>query len=284
MRNIKVFAVAPILFLTLLTCPTWAVESYYGEEIAKQEHRLDQADLKALLFNVLSKAHIVRNGQPDELVNSCPANQRCLEHRSLGYDGARRKLFGRLFLLENKGEYALPDVYCNTVLTAKDFPRGQGPGPDKIPANAVVNAEHTWPQSRFSKRFPSGLQKSDLHILLATSARANSLRGNQPFGDVVASRKQVCPESTLGFTSRTNSNFFLPPANIRGDVARAVFYFAVRYQMPIDPEQEEATRRWNRQDPVDQPERERHQLKFEWTEVRNPFIDHPEWVDLIQDF
>lgn len=256
-----------------------ALESYYGPAL-----NVSPDDLLPKLHQILSQAHIQRSGQPDELASQCPDNARCIQQKTLGYDGARRALFGRLFLLESQGEFAVSDSYCNRVLTSRDFPRGQGPGPNKIPATSIINAEHAWPQSRFSRRHSKALQKADIHNLFSTSSLANSLRGNQPFGDVITASKRVCPESELGLTSRGNVKSFEPPQNVRGDVARALFYFATRYQLNIDSDQEETLRNWHRQDPVDEPERERHEVKFELTHIRNPYIDHPEWVDQIRDF
>lgn len=261
-----------------------ALEPYYGKKLADHSPQMEAASLRTLLFEVLSQVHVAKPGQPDELVSTCPPRASCLSQKSLGYEGARKVLFGQLYLLSQDNRYAVADVYCRRLLTEQDFPRGKGPGPGQIPDNNVVNAEHAWPQSLFSNQFPKDLQKSDLHILFSTSAKANSLRGNQPFGDVISSVKSVCSESKLGYTSRGNINSFLPPENIRGDVARALFYFSVRYKMKIDLEQESTLRSWHDHDPVDQEESERHAVKFDLTHIRNPFIDHPEWVDQIADF
>jgi len=264
---------------------SFALENYYGEELAQQEPHLGQLNLKQKLFEVLSRVHVVSSNSPDQLVTQCPPGKTCLQHKGIGYREARRQLFGRLFLQQSQGQYALPDVYCNRVLTADQFPGNQGPGPGKIPATTVVNAEHSWPQSKFSRRFPEHLQKADLHALFPSGANVNSLRGNHPFGDVVTVKSQVCPASSLGYLATSSSRqHFLPPHDFRGNVARAVFYFSVRYQMPIDPDQEEALRRWNHSDPVDSDELARHEQIFAAQEVRNPFVDHAEWVDLVADF
>ena len=43
-----------------------------------------------------------------------------------------------------------------------------------------MNTEHTWPQSKGA----TGAAKSDLHHLFPTDSKANSIRGNHPFGIV----------------------------------------------------------------------------------------------------
>ncbi len=273
------------LILFFFSQSSIALENYYGAELAAQEPKFENLNIKQKLFEVLSRVHVTNSQRPDQILSQCPSGSDCFQHRSLGYREARRVIFGDLFLQQTQGQYALPDIYCDRILTADQFPKNQAPGPGKIPANQIINAEHTWPQSKFSRKFPEHLQKSDLHILFPTSSSVNSLRGNHPFGDVVTVKTQVCPASSLGYLARGNSlNHFLPPPDFRGNVARAVFYFSVRYNSPVDQDQEEAIRRWNHSDPVDSEELARHAKIFSTQRVRNPFVDHPEWVDLISDF
>lgn len=274
-----------LALLFLSSIPSYALENYYGRELAQHESNLGKLNLKQKLFEVLSQTHVVNSELPDEISSRCPSGKTCVQHKGLGYREARQKLFGSLFLLKANGQYALPDIYCNQVLTADQFPRNQGPGPGKIPNNEIINAEHSWPQSKFSRQFPESLQKGDLHILFPAGSTVNSLRGSFPFGDVVTVKTQVCPASSLGYLARSNrQTYFLPPSTFRGNVARAIFYFSTRYRMTIEPDQEEALRRWNHSDPVDPDEQARHEQIFAAQEVRNPFVDHSEWVDLISDF
>lgn len=95
----------------------------------------------------------------------------------------------------------------------------------------------------------------------------------------------------------------------RGDVARALLYLDVRYEGGIDPVSnrpepdlvltDEMNRirtgsgnvaymgrlstliRWHHEDPVDDKERRRNDIIEEYQGNRNPFIDHPEWVDCV---
>jgi len=52
----------------------------------------------------------------------------------------------------------------------------------------------------------------------------------------------------------------------------------------IKPWAETMLRRWHAADPVDQKERDRNEAIYGIQRNRNPFIDHPEWVDSIPDF
>lgn len=74
---------------------------------------------------------------------------------------------------------------------------------------ATWNREHIWPTSRFANN--SGSAQSDLLNLAPSNPRVNSDRGNKHFG-----------------SSTTDTTFF-PGAQWQGNVARATFYMAVRY-------------------------------------------------------
>lgn len=93
-----------------------------------------------------------------------------------------------------------------------------------------------------------------------------------------------CPESRFGVGSAGSDDVFEPPVNHRGNVARALFYFSVRYELPISEDEEVVLRKWHKQDPVDEAEHARNQEIFEIQKTRNPFIDFPDLVDSIKNF
>jgi endonuclease I len=152
--------------------------------------------------------------------------------------------------------------------------------------HAQVNIEHTWPQSRFNGSFSRDMQKSDMHHLYLTDSKANNDRANFEFGiqgDAVNEiRADHCERSAL---FRDGGQWlFQPPTNHRGNVARSLFYFSVRYNLPISKKQEAALRQWHKADPVDATEREKHDIVAGHQNVRNPFVDFPQLVDQIADF
>ena len=63
-----------------------------------------------------------------------------------------------------------------------------------------------------------------------------------------------------------------------------MFYFSTVYEMPIDPEQESTLRKWHKEDHVDANEIARNDAIEALQHNRNPYIDHPEYVDQINDF
>jgi len=205
-------------------------------------------------------------------------------HVALGYEKARIELFGHLDLKKDSRGFYLEDVYCHQEFTGKNI------GPKKIPDNKVVNCEHTWPQSKFNPSEDVTAQKSDIHHLYVTGSKVNSTRGNFPFGELLHGEYPVenCQVSLIGQMTDKVSNAsiraFEPPTEHRGNVARSLFYFSTRYNLKIDPTQEEILKKWNNDDPVDQEEIQRNNRIEEVQGNRNPFIDFPELAEQISDF
>ncbi|MCM2349051.1 MAG: endonuclease [Bacteriovoracaceae bacterium] len=200
---------------------------------------------------------------------------------SFSYDEARGKLMNEIHLEKDQQGYFIKDVYC----LEKYYPfNGDAPG-NRLPNSDKFNTEHTWPQSKFSNKFPSKIQKTDLHHLFPTFSKINSERGNYPFAEVDNQRQVSCAESSSGRALSTGTGiYFEPPQVHKGNVARAMFYFSVRYQIEIDPVQEEYLRMWHREDPIDEAEKLRHEKIFKLQRNRNPFIDDPTLVEKISDF
>jgi endonuclease I len=185
-------------------------------------------------------------------------------HQSLGYDGAREEIFSDL---DNVGG-RVQCVYTGEWVTT------QG-----IPPIEVMNVEQTWPQSLGADTEPA---RSDLHHLFPAIAIANEQRGNHPYGIVVNPRWER-GGSVMGGDA-TMHLVFQPREAHRGDAARALFYFAVRYGMNVDATQEGILRVWSCLDPPDAKEAVRNDGIETLQGNRNPFVDHPEFVDRITDF
>ena len=257
-------------------------DRYYPKSFqdSVQSGKLKNSELKEQLFNIIAGIHDTTH-KTDKIVKKCPESSTCFtQERNISYKQARKFLFGKLHLQKNRGEYFIKDVYCQ-----KEFGSEFGVGPNKIPNSNHLNCEHTWPQSRFSPKFPSLVQKNDLHHLYPTDSRANSSRSNHIFA-IVNGRavNNTCQSSRRGMAIGSSLTAFEPPENHRGNVARALFYFSVRYKIQIDPLEESYLREWHRDDPVDSTEIKRNNEIFKIQKNRNPFIDEPLLVDDIRDF
>ncbi|MCR9204454.1 MAG: endonuclease [Halobacteriovoraceae bacterium] len=269
------------LLVFLFNLQAFADISYYPTDYqqAFQRNAFQNEVLKDKLFILMASVHSYKSGRNDTISNHCSGTGKCYEHRSIGYKGARKVLFGKIHLKEDSQGYFLKDVYCRKKITRQVTHIG----PNIIPANGIVNCEHTWPQSKFSRTFSKGLQKSDLHHLYPTDSRANSTRGNNEFAEVDGDKLDNCDGSYIG-AEKWQGAYFEPPNEHKGNVARALFYFAVRYKMKISSLQERYLRRWHQLDPVDHDEEMRNELIQKVQGNRNPFIDYPELVGQISDF
>ncbi len=148
--------------------------------------------------------------------------------------------------------------------------------------DTFINAEHLWPQSYFNSALP---MVADLHHLQSTFATPNGRRGNLPFAKVAKATYRTSSGSKLG------SEGFEPADAVKGNVARAMFYFIVRYSdknikqgmnyNSFWTSRVNMLMEWNRQDPPDANELRRNGLVEKFQGNRNPFIDNPELVDQI---
>jgi hypothetical protein len=155
------------------------------------------------------------------------------------------------------------------------------------------NREHIYPQSRGgytdgTSSIPDGINvwfptnasdilagHADAHHLRAEDAAENSLRSNSDYGLTGYNG----PSGTMG--------------SWKGDVARSVFYMAVRYNglSVVNGDIPDATvgqlgdlaslLTWNTLDPSDDFEMNRNNYIYTWQVNRNPFIDFPDLANYI---
>lgn len=277
--------VTTLLTISAQAAPSSSEIPYYGEKFYKDLGTgVSNDPLKYNIKAVLRSYHLKVGGTFDQIVDQCEGTN-CYAHVSIGYDGARVFLMGKHYLIQHGQSYGVFDVYCNAERNENEFAHGQEPGPDQVPDNTVINVEHTWPQSRFSGRHAKGTQKADLHHLFPTDSQLNSIRGNNFFGEVTKDTQNLkCKESRFGRPANGTREVFEPPANHRGNVARALFYFSVRYDLPIDSNEEGFLRKWAKEDPIDADELKRNEEIFDLQGNRNPFVDFPGLQDRISDF
>lgn len=280
------------VILLLATCssalagaPFSEVIPYYGSEFYQDlKAGVSDRNLSQRLKVILKCYHTPQDGALDEVTPNC-AGRGCYVHTAVGYENARLFLLGNFYLIRDGKGYGVKDVYCDRNHMSEDFVHGNAPAPNTIPDNTIINVEHTWPQSRFTGRYRPEMQKSDLHHLFPTDSQMNAIRGNNSFGEVVSDTKILkCKNVRFGKSAEGRGDVFEPPPEHRGNVARALFYFSVRYDLPIDPVQEAYLRKWNREDPVDAEELERNEKIAALQGNRNPFVDYPELADKISDF
>lgn len=171
----------------------------------------------------------------------------------------------------------------------------------------AYNREHTWPKSRFTGD-TSSTPGQDSHHLMATNKNYNSRRGNLYFDDCpsgcsntglsTVANNGVGGGSGHGDSNWRNNSIFEVWDFRKGDVARAMFYMAVRYEGDGGEPDLELTDdtsllgsgainfmgklstlcEWHYADPVDNNDITRNEAVFSFQQNKNPFVDHPEWV------
>lgn len=155
--------------------------------------------------------------------------------------------------------------------------------------------EHTWPKSWFGGEVSP--MYTDLFALYPCDAHVNGNRGAYPYGEV-----DVPEWTSLNGSKRGPSTYsgysgivFEPIDAYKGDVARNYFYMTTRYfgedaswpgsgmtdgaellSWAVDMLLE-----WHNEDPVSSKERDRNAAVYEIQQNRNPFIDRPEFADLL---
>ncbi len=139
-------------------------------------------------------------------------------------------------------------------------------------AGSTWNREHVWPQSLLGSSADNGTVNvaSDLYNLMPANPGENSSRGNSPYS-----------EMGLGYEPRDE---------VKGDVARALFYMMVMYPelnlVDTAPGIHEMgylseLLQWHIDDPVDAFELNRLEVIASEQDNRNPFVDYPHFVELI---
>lgn len=202
--------------------------------------------------------------------------------RVLGYTSARDSLYAHVDDPDN--DDVIIDIYVGRS--------APGVNSRATATNANLNTEHSWPQSRGANEDPA---MSDLNILFSSDATANGQRLNYPFGEIKGNVVWTSPvvagsteQSRLGYSGTGTSGqlVFEPRASKKGDIARAILYFYVRYQPDPTPSFSLANFdvergilvKWAQADPPDTFERARNNIVYRAQGNRNPFIDRPDFV------
>ncbi len=164
--------------------------------------------------------------------------------------------------------------------------------------NTGWSREHVWAKSHgdFGTTMGAG---TDCHHLRPADITVNSARNNKDFdigGEIYVDGDGITE-------CRSDNDSWEARDEVKGDVARMLFYMAVRYEGDNgEPDLELVDEvntydlnesgkgyhgklstliQWHLQDPVDSFEINRNNVIYTYQENRNPFIDHPEYVDLI---
>jgi endonuclease I len=164
-------------------------------------------------------------------------------------------------------------------------------------SGAGWNREHVWAKSRgdFGTTMGAG---TDCHHIVAADISTNSARNNRNFDYGESFYVDGSGNYSGSTLSKTSSAWVWEPRDeVKGDVARMIFYMATRYEgIGGEPDLEltetllnntdkspihaklSVLLQWHQNDPVSTTELNRNEVIYGFQNNRNPFIDHPEYV------
>ena len=186
--------------------------------------------------------------------------------------------------LQESDAYDSEHIECfyTGMLIDKDARDGSG----NTDSGYVWNREHVWAKSHgFNDEKYTAY--ADAHHLRASEKTINSSRNNSYFDEVTN------PTGTDEYGNRWTGSVFEPRDEVKGDVARILFYMVTRYHdseltLTLDNTGNYGNEptlgmldtlvRWHYEDPVSETEIKRNEVVYQYQGNRNPYIDHPEFV------
>lgn len=155
--------------------------------------------------------------------------------------------------------------------------------------------EHVWAKSRGDFGLTQG-PGTDAHHLRPADITVNSARNSRWFDE--ADFEYIDGDGPTGSFTSSNEWIWEPRPEVKGDVARMLFYMVVRYEgdtgevdlelvdfIPADNNTNDPIHAklstlltWHNDDPVDAFEQNRNEVVFGYQGNRNPFIDNPSWA------
>ena len=192
------------------------------------------------------------------------------------------------------------------------------------PEGTCYNREHLVPQAYFDNYAVNPMKNDAFHVI-ATDSKVNGWRDNLPFGRLSATTLSPCNSgatnkpcyttngsklgfnNNFGYSAGFSGNVFEPIDEFKGDIARALFYFATRYEPDMDNFYTTTTVSdtdskamfdgstnkvfsdtflnilitWHLNDEVSPREIAINNAIYNFQGNRNPYIDHPEYICMI---
>ncbi|MEM6964072.1 MAG: endonuclease [Bacteroidota bacterium] len=200
---------------------------------------------------------------------------------TLGYSLARDVLYAEI---DNVG-LDLFGIYTNFKVTLDP---NEDPSVSAFMNGQGLNAEHVYPQSKGAGDEP---QRSDMHNIFPCKVNVNDARGSCAYADIEDDDTDTwytlniisnnIPTTNIDSYSEKDAEDcqFEPREEVKGNIARAIFYFYTIYQdqaNAADPNffhlQKETLLQWHLDDPVDTTETQRNDLIAAEQGNKNPFI------------
>ena len=228
-----------------------------------------------IFFTPLFSQEVIGEGlNGEDLINYLQNNY--TTNSVLSYNNARDILYSEIDKQSNGNVYCIYTNYSTYLPTNVD--------PSTHLYENGMDCEHVWPQSMYEGSSP---MKSDMHHLRPCKSNVNSSRGNKPFNNIndyntdtwfwLTYQTNNIPSSNIDEYSESQSSYFEPREDVKGDIARAMFYFYTIYEDVADnsffEQQKEILFNWHNEDETTTEEIVRTNLIATYQEnTPNPFI------------
>lgn len=225
--------------------------------------------LRFILLLSLSVLTLIACNSPSSAEQS---SEQSAQSKTNDYNDAKRLFWGSLYA---KGGETL---YCGEKFGSR---RGK-----------QINVEHVMPMSWAMKKLNCKDRNScrrnsqhfrqieaDMHNFYPSRRDINQVRGSFPFAVIRGEKRQF---GRCDFEVDTKYRVVEPRSEVRGEIARSMFYMYDQYSIRIHARQAKMLKQWNRQDPPDAFEIERNNAIARLQGNRNRFIDDPSAVDRLQ--
>lgn len=232
-------------------------------------------------FGQYNHIDVFPNLNDDALFNALHTNYK--PGQVLNYSEARDVMYSQIYLENDsvRGIYSDYALYLSPIGDPSDnlYMNGDKNG---------INTEHVYPQSKGAK---FGNARSDMHHLFPAKTSVNEERSSLAFAEINDNltlkwfykkvvKNNVPSSSVIDNFSEKHTKTWEPREQVKGDVARAMFYFYTMYKDQADEadpsyfsSQQSTLCQWHFQDPVDSLEWVRNYQKAAFQDNKvNPFI------------
>ena len=159
--------------------------------------------------------------------------------------------------------------------------------------NSGTNREHVWPKNAGNAFPETSKAGSDAHHLRPANTNLNSSRGSKSFGEVATTSANLVSQSSGSNPCYATSSLFYPGEGFRGATARILMYVQTRWGDDYNLSfvlgagsnktigDIEDLMKWHIEEPPTDLEITRNNEIAKIQGNRNPFIDHPEYAEMI---
>lgn len=220
------------------------------------------------------------------IVTSAWADQEIIS----SYNQAQNKVFWEYYV-DRKGDESR-EIYCG--ITFKAVPRDSGNGfmAQKVMNLEIISIEHAFPAEWVARSLRCDKKRAecrtdpdigerfnhaeaDMHNMWPALQKLNASRGFLPFAEIEGEEPREVQIGARVFQCdfENNGEYVEPRPNVRGNLARSIFYMCDEYGFAVPKGMMPFLRQWNREDPPTPAERRRAEWIAEQQGTRNKFID-----------